>query len=40
MESSSISIGNLEREEFTIDNENEDVKGNWVLPIIKKDIIY
>jgi len=23
-----------------VDNENEDVKGDWVLPIIQKDMIY
>ena len=23
-----------------MDNENEDVKGDWVLPIIQKDMIY
>ena len=34
IESSSISLGNLQGEEFVVDNENEEVKGNWVLPII------
>ena len=23
-----------------MDNENEDVKGDWVLPIVQKDMIY
>jgi len=32
MKSSSISLGNLQGEEFIIDN--EDLKGDWVLPII------
>ena len=36
MESNSISLGDLQGEEFTVDNENEDVKGDWVLLIIKK----
>ena len=40
MESSAINLGELQGEEFTVDNENEDVKGHWVLPIIQKDIIY
>jgi len=40
MESSSISLGDLQGEEFTVDNENKDVKGDWVLLIIQKDIIY
>ena len=40
MESNSISLGNLQGEEFIIDNENEDVKGDWVLPIIQKDMMY
>jgi len=34
MESSSISLGDLQGEQFTVDNENEDVRGDWVLPII------
>jgi len=32
MESSSISLVDLQGEEFTVDNENEDVKGDWVFP--------
>jgi len=40
MESSAISLGDLQGEEFTVDNENEDVEGDWDLPIIKKDMIY
>jgi len=28
MESSAISLGDLQGEEFTVDNENEDVKGD------------
>jgi len=36
MESSSIILGNLQLEEFIVDNENEDIKGDWVLPIIQK----
>jgi len=39
IESSSISLGDLQREEFVADNENEEVKGDWVLPIIQKDMI-
>ena len=38
MESSSISLGDLQGEEFVVDN--EEVKGDWVLPIIQKDMIY
>ena len=33
MESSSINLGDLKEEEFTVDNENEDVKEDWVLYI-------
>ena len=40
MKSNAISLGELQGEEFTVDNENEDVKGDWVLPIIQKDMIY
>ena len=40
MESSAISLGELQGEEFTVDNENEDVKEDWVLLIIQKDMIY
>ena len=31
MKSSSISLGDLQGEQFTVDNENEDVKGDWVF---------
>jgi len=34
MESSVISLGELQGEEFIVDNENEDIKGDWILPII------
>jgi len=40
IESSAISRGDLQAEEFTVDNDHEDVKGDWVLPIIQKDMIY
>ena len=40
MKSSSISVDDLQEEEFIADNENEDVKGDWVLLIIQKDIAY
>ena len=40
MESSSISLGNLQGEEFTIDNKNEDAKEDCVLLIIQKVMIY
>ena len=40
MESSSSSLGDLQGEEFIVDNDHEEVKGDWVLPIIKKDMIY
>ena len=40
MESSSISLDDLQGEEFVVDNENEEVKGDWVLPIIQKDMMY
>ena len=39
MESSSVSLGDLQGEEFVIDNDHEEVKGDWVLPIIQKDMI-
>ena len=39
MESSAVTLGDLQGEEFIVDNENEDVKGDWVLPIIQKDMI-
>jgi len=40
MKNSSISLGDLQGEKFTVDNKNEDVKGDWVLPIIQKYTIY
>lgn len=40
MKSSLISMGDLQGEEFIIDNEDEDVKRDCVLPIIHKEIIY
>jgi len=40
MESSSISLGDLHGDEFVVDNENEEVKGDWLLHIIWKDMIY
>jgi len=40
MKSSSSSLGDLLREEFVVNNDNEGVKGDWVLPIIQKDMIY
>ena len=40
MESSSINLGDLQGEEFVVDNKNKDVKRDWVLPIIQKDMIY
>jgi len=40
MESSAVNLSEPQGEEFTVDNENEDVKGYWVLSIIQKDIIY
>ena len=40
MESSAISLGDLQGEEFIVDNENVHVKGDWVLPITQKDVIY
>ena len=39
MKSSSISLGDLQGEEFVIDNDHEEVKGDWILPIIQKDMI-
>ena len=39
MENSSISLDDLQREEFTVDNENENVKGDWVLPTIQRKIM-
>ena len=40
MESGSVSPGDLHGEEFVVDNDHEEVKGDWVLPIIQKDMIY
>ena len=40
MESSSISLGDLQGQEFVVDNNHEEIKGDWVLPIIQKDMIY
>ena len=40
MKSSLVSRGDLQGEEFVIDNDHEEVKGDWVLPIIQKDMIY
>ena len=40
MESGSISLSDLQGEEFVVDNGNEEVKGDWVFPIIQKDMIY
>ena len=39
-ENNSISLGDFQREEFVADDENEEVKGDWILPIIRKDMIY
>jgi len=40
MESSSVSLGDLQGEQFVIDNNHKEVKGDWVLPLIQKDMIY
>ena len=40
MKSSSVSLGDLQGEEFVVDNDHKEVKGDWVLPIIQKDMIY
>ena len=40
IESSSVSLGDLQGEEFVVDNDHEEVKGDWVLPKIQKDMIY
>jgi len=40
MKNTPISLGDIQGEEFVVDNENEEVKANWVLPIIQKDMIY
>ena len=40
MKISSISFGNLQEEEFVVDNDHKEVKTNWVLPIIQKNMIY
>ena len=39
MESSSVSLGDLQGEEFVVDNAHEEIKRDWVLPIIQKDMI-
>ena len=40
MESNSVSLGDLQGEEFVVDNDHEEVNGDWVLFIIQKDMIY
>ena len=40
MKSSSVSLGDLQGEEFVVDNDHDEVKGDWVLPIIQKDMSY
>jgi len=40
IESSSTSIGDPQGKEFTIDNENESIKIDGVIPIMRKDMIY
>ena len=40
MESSSITLGELQGEEFVVDNDNKEVKGDCVLTIVQKDMIY
>jgi len=40
MESNSISLGDLQREEFTVNNKNEVVNEDWILSIIPKNMIY
>ena len=40
MESSSVSLGDLHGEDIVVDNDHEEVKRDWVLPIIQKDMIY
>lgn len=39
-ESSAIILGDLQKEEFVVNNENEKVKGDWVILIIQKNMIY
>ena len=34
MESSSVSLGDLQGERFIVDNDHEEVKEDWVIPII------
>ena len=40
MKSSSICLGDLQGKEFVVDNDNEEAKEDWILPIIQKDIIH
>ena len=40
MESSAVSLGDLQGEEFVVNNDHEEIKGDWVLPIIEKDMIH
>ena len=40
MENSSVSFGDPQGEEFVVDNNNREVKGDCVLLIIQKDMIY
>ena len=40
IESSSVSVGDLQGEEFVVENDHEEVEGDWVLFMIQKDLIY
>ena len=40
IESGLISLGDLQGEEFVVYSDNEEVKGEWVFPVIQKDMIY
>ena len=38
MKSSSVSLGDLQGEEFVVDDDHDKVKGDWVPSIIQKNI--
>jgi len=35
-----LTFGDLQEEEFVVDNDHVEVKWDWVLPIIQKDMIH
>ena len=40
MGSSFVILGDLQGEDFIVDNDHEEVKEDWVPPTVQKDMIY